>query len=523
MPAEQPFKFTDKRRWSGYSGTSNFSEPVRERYSQQRRFVTGFDKDTPKLLGFLPRTTLLQMGRSLYQDNASVRNAVNEMAMLSGAGIQQQFDGTDQGWGTVAEEWLYGHDRICDMRGGMFNMHSLRELIVVSWLRDGDCGILLTENADGYPLFQMIPGHRIGSRGSSDVESGPYAGMRITDGVIINDYGRPVAYRILGDDASLDRDIPAESFILAYVPEYADQLRGVSPLAVSIIDFQDVGESRRLELISQKVFAGMSLIVHNETGGPETTANLTTRYGSGGTNSDGSLSTDGTPVSTDEIIPGEMRYFRAGSNSKIEALTADRPTMNQQAFKETIVRQALAGIGWSVDFSLDPTKAGGAQMRVVVEKINQKLANIRSRLLFPILRRLDGYRIAKAQKLGLVPPSEEWFHWSYIPPAEITADKKYDSDVAIQEYKAGIRTLADVCGRRSIWWRDLLAAKKIETGELLQAAKELAEQYDIAMPDALVLLRDTASYSTQTNSAGAVADSTADAAEETANEPATAD
>jgi len=517
MPAEQPFRFTDKRRWAGYTGGTNFSEPVRDRGSGQRRYVTGFNKDSPQLLGSMSRTVLMDMGRWAYQNISPIQCVVNEMAMLAAAGIQQQFDGVDEKWGTPAENWLYSHDRICDLRGRPYDMAALREIIIVSWLRDGDCGILLTENADGYPLFQVIPGHRIGSRGETKVAAGQYGGMTITDGVIVNDYGRPVAYRILGDEASMDRDIPAESFVLCYIPQWADQLRGVSPLAVSIIDFQDVSESRRLELISQKVFAGMSLLVHTESGGPESTANLTTRWGSGGTASDGSVSTDGVPISTDEIIPGEMRFVRAGSGAKIEPIVNDRPTMNQQAFKETIVRQAIAGLGWSVDFSLDPTKAGGAQMRVVVEKINRKLANIRTRLLFPLLRTLDGYRISKAIKLGLLPHSEEWFHWDYIPPAELTADKKYDSDVAIHEYKAGIRTLKDLCGRRSIWWRDLIAEKEVENGELLAAATRLSNAHPITLADALTLMRDTTSYSTATNSAGATAEATADANSGTAN------
>jgi len=242
MPAELPFKVNERRSSYGYTGDSNFSDPVRERYSPQRRTITGFERDTPKLLGSMSRTVLLGMGRWLYQNVSPVRSTVNEMAMLAASGIQQQFDGMDEPWGKAAEEWLYSHDRICDLRGGMYNMESLRELIVVSWLRDGDCGILLTENADGYPLFQVIPGHRIGSRGADKVKAGQYAEMTISDGVIVNEYGRPVAYRILGDDETSDRDIPAESFLLCYVPEYLDQLRGVSPLAVSVIDFQDVEE-----------------------------------------------------------------------------------------------------------------------------------------------------------------------------------------------------------------------------------------------------------------------------------------
>jgi hypothetical protein len=261
-------------------------------------------------------------------------------------------------------------------------------------------------------------------------------------------------------------------------------------------------------MVSQKVFSAMSLLVHNEEGGPAQTANLITRYGSGGLDSDGQESTDGVPISTDELVPGEIRYVRAGSQSKVEAITGDRPTQNQREFIDQIIRQSLAGLGWSFDFTLDPTKAGGAQMRLVIEKLNRKLYQIRQRLLYPSMRQMDGYRIAKAQKLGLVPQSEEWYKWDYVSPAQLTADQKYDSQVAIEEYKAGFITQSEACARRGLWWEDVLARRKHETSVFVKAAKELAAQEGIPLEVAMTLMRDTASYSTVTNSASATAEAT---------------
>jgi hypothetical protein len=508
--AERPFKVTDRRGVQSSYWDASFSEPVARRFDGQRRQIDNFNKDASSLTGPYSRSVLMSMGRYLFQNVTPLRNALSEMGLFASSGIQIQFDGEDAEWGRTAEAWLYSHDWICDVRGTPYSMQSLRELLVLSYLRDGDSFVLLTESESGFPMFQHIPGHRVGSRGLSIVPAGSqYAGMMFRDGAIINEQGRPIAYRLLADDPKGDRDVDVRSLVPCFIPEYADQYRGTSPLAASILDFMDVSEARRLEMVSQKVFSGLSLLVHNETGGPAETANLVSRYGSGGLTSTGATNTDAVKLSSDEIVPGEIRYVRAGSQSKVEAITGDRPSMNQRAFTEEVLRQAISGFGWSYDFSQNPTKAGGAQMRVVVEKINKRLAYLRDRLLYPTLRRLDGYRVAKAQKLGLLPSSDEWMRWEYISPAQVTADRKYDSDVAIAEFRAGFRTMADVCARNGEWAEDVLKRRKRETSDLLKAAAELAKEHGIDMSIAITLLRDTTSYSTTTNSAAAIAESQA--------------
>jgi len=502
--AEAPFKITDRRGSEQYRNAIAFTEPVARRYDGQRRYVEDFNDDASRLVTRYSREALVSMGRYLYQNASPVRSALNQMAELGAMGIQQQFDGLDVAWGKQAEGWLYDNDRVCCVNGGNYTMSALREMLILCYLRDGDSFVLLTETANGYPQFQHIPAHRIGSRGLTKVIGGTFDGYRIQDGVVVNDVGRPIGYQILGDTSKDDRYVSADSIVPVFLPEYPDQVRGIPPLVAAILDCQDVSESRRLEMVSQKVFSGQSLIVHNEEGGPTETANQILGFGSGGLNAQGQPTTDGVPVAVRELIPGEIRYFRAGSNSKVEAVTGDRPTQNQREFAHSILRQAIASIGWSIDIALDPTKAGGAQMRVVLDLCNRRLAQIRERMLYPVLRRLDGYRIAKAQILGIVPRSDEWYKWDYVSPAELTADKKYEAQVALDQYKAGWITGRQACARLGLWYDDVVSRRETETRELIDAAKRIAAETGTPFETALVLLRDTGAYSSVTNSAAAM-------------------
>ena len=119
------------------------------------------------------------------------------------------------------------------------------------------------------------------------------------------------------------------------------------------------------------------------------------------------------------------------------------PTPAQQSFADSIIRQAMAGMGWSIDYFLDPSKVGGASMRVVVERINRHVGMMRSQCLFPLARSVDAWRIAKAMKEEFLPPSEDWFRWRYQGAANITADAKYSADVSAMRVELGLSSSQD--------------------------------------------------------------------------------
>jgi len=48
-------------------------------------------------------------------------------------------------------------------QGPPFDFESYTQNLIIGVLVDGDVATLLTETVDGYPMIQVIPGHRIRS------------------------------------------------------------------------------------------------------------------------------------------------------------------------------------------------------------------------------------------------------------------------------------------------------------------------------------------------------------------------
>lgn len=459
MPTEKPYRFTDRRRWA--PGAAQVVESARPH--PQRKFHAGFDRDASRIIQGTDRRALMSIGRWLYWNDPIVRGCINDIANISSGSLSVQFNGVNQAWGETAEDWLGDHDRMCCIRGYPYTMQVLSRLAVIHRLIDGDCFFLLTEGESGWPLLQFIPAHRV--RGdfakanvtnvNGEIQDSPWADYPVRDGVIMDDYGRPLAYRVW-DDMTFDfRDVDAANMVHVYDAEAGDQIRGISCLAASIGDFSDLGETRRFELIAQKLGASIALTETNETGTPPDDASQII-------GADSSMTTDDKPpVYGTEMHGGEVRYFRAGSGSKLEALNYDRPSNNQREFAREIARNALHGLGWSIDYSLDPTRIGGAPARIVVEKINRTLSNIREHTLFPFRRRVDGWRIAKAEKAGFLPPStgNDWRAWSYKGASDLTADAMYSAQVTELELSKGLTSLRVECAKRGHDWQQVVRDK----------------------------------------------------------------
>lgn len=381
--AEAPFKIIDRRSVNGWI------KPVHDAAvsSTQRPVLRGADRDMIRMINGETRRSLVSIARMLYANVMPVAGAIDEIADLASGHMVAQFDGPAESseWGRLAEEWMDDHDRVCCVAGEVYSMQQLRRLIALHVLRDGDVGILLVRTPDrsnGYPQFQIIPAHRVRSDNSSKaVVGGPFDGAILIDGCILNEAGRVIGYNVTDDQGGNAIQISSVDMRLAYIPDYADQIRGYPKLATSAIDWQDWNDSKRLELIAQKIAAAHTVLVTN----PEGEATDPSLILGGGD----SCSTE-TPVFAEEFFGGTVRYLKAGTGSSVTTLRADRPTANQQAFLAGIVRNCLYALGWSSDFSLDPTKVGGATARIVVAKCNRTLDKLRNSLLFPTARWMDG-------------------------------------------------------------------------------------------------------------------------------------
>jgi capsid protein len=485
MP-QAAYKFTDRRSSSGYISQSN-SLIRSATQTTERKNIPMLDRDFHRNVSNLGRRTLMSISRYLFWNFPAIQGACLEQANLAVSSFIPQYYGRDKaGFGNEAENWLFEWHKNMDLEGAPYDYDNLIQHLIIADLVDGDIGLYLTESPEeaGKPLVQVIPGHLIGSRNHQNVViGGEHDGATIIDGIIVDSYTRPIAARIYRDDNFASHEFTDVSFrnlILNFWPLVRGQKRGIPSLVSAIFDWQDVQESRQFELVAQKVAAAIYLLENNETGDIDESKAVM-----------GSLATyDDTGAKTanaTEKLTGEIRRFRAGSGSKIEAFRSDRPTSNQQMFEDRIVRSAFCGMEWSFDFCLDPSNVGGAPMRVIVDKINRTIEK-RQKMVGKVCRRFDGYALSKAIERKEVRPDPDWYMWEYQPPARLTADAKYESDIDIQEVRFGLKTRKEACGRRGTYWEDVDAQRLAEVRADLTRAKDLAKEFDISIQEAIVLL-----------------------------------
>lgn len=451
--AQPPLTILEKK-WASAAQSNTLIAAATQ--TDTRQTIPFLDYDTHRNISTLGRRVLLSTGRYLWANCSAVRGAVGDIARFSVASYTPSYYGRNEAWGKQTEDWLSEGDDFIDMRGAPFTMDILRRNLVYSAYREGGVGWVLTEDENGNSKIQTVRAHRIGCRMNEtsvlDKES-PYFGERIIDGVILDDRARTLAFRVYGEnpwDLSYT-DVPANSMSLAFMPEYEDQVREISLIGAAAFDFQDLSEVRSFEFFAQKLAASKPVNIWNEMGTVDTSK---TRLNAPTTPPTATGALQDLP--TQKMTPGVVTYFRSGKGDKMEFPVNDRPSQNVMNFQDELIRTALNGMGWAFDFSHNPTKAGGAQMRVVIERINAAAAEVQKLLVRPLMKRVTAWRVAKGIKQGRIPADVDWHKWDFQGPAEVTADEKNTSDVAINEIRAGIASPQQVIERRTgKFWEDI--------------------------------------------------------------------
>lgn len=419
------------------------------------------------------RRQLVSDSRKLYANVGPAKGAIDAKAMYSvGRSWLPKFDGTDTAWGEQAREWLINQFYpLADIQGRDFQTSLY--LASVSVDRDGDVGALLTEYETGFPAIQLIPTQAITmpSEDKMDREhrllTGPYQGLRCFDGVIINDQGRPVAYYVEEDESLLDLEseneaseyISARDFMLLAEPSWVDQVRGFPGFAHAILDLKDLRTVQGYEKMASALASSIGLLEYNETGMADT-SDPTVALG-------GNFSASGDIVSK-EIFGGTVRHYKANSGSKLEAFKSDRPGDAWQRLMDRLIRNAMSGINWPFELAWDISALGGANTRFVIASAMRTVED-RQDLLRPFAKRAVGYACAKAIKNGDLPPSDDWWRWSFTMPPRMTSDYGRDAAAQREDYLQGIINLSDICAERGIDLKQHIAQRSAEN-EALAAA-----------------------------------------------------
>lgn len=415
---------------------------------------------------------IVSASNQLYWNFGVVAGAIEDKSMLAvGRHWMPVFCGEDKEWGKVAEKWLceqfypVAYNDGCDFQSKLYT-----DSVAVD--RDGDVATLYTETRDGYPQFQQIPWHAIGSRDlREDIEKGPYKGLREYNGVILNKQGRPVAYRILGEKPEEDREISAFSIDFLSEPRVPDQVRGFPCFTAALLDLRDLTTVQGYVKQAAMIASSIGLIEHNEIGmgDPNDPAYQLMNY---------ETPTKQSTLVGEELYGGTVRYFRAGSGSKIEQLKNDSPSEATDRLMERLIRNALLGAGMPPEYYWRP-EGTGANVRLIVSKVNRTI-NDRQDLLRGAAKRRVGYAISKAIKIGILPKYKGSdlggsLKWNFTLPPVLTVDSGYANSDSREAYKLGMKNLSEILAEQG---------KTLEDHIEQRAAEELAirmamEKYDL--------------------------------------------
>lgn len=400
-------------------------------------------QDIGKLVPACDRHTLLSASRRLYLNQPILSGAVEQKSMYAiGKAWMPKFTGTDKVFGDEATRWLTEiFYPLCDLRGPVFNFQTELYLLSDAIDRDGEAFVVLTETDGGFPRIQHIPCHRVGNpRNINDgpIESGKYRNARLTDGIVYNRVGTPIAFAYLDEDFNLIDYVSFRDAIHVYDPSWQEQGRGLPAFTASLNMLRDAMQSHDLEAMAQAMLSGRVFIEWNESGGPDTSdpgimLSGAAEYGS---------NRPGVQV---ENINGPLNtYYRANSGSKLETFHNPRPGEAWESFQDRIIRSALAGVNWPYAMVWKASGQGTAE-RHEIAKAQRAIEDRQSLLMRPALA-IVSWAVAKAQKNGTLPQSPEWYKWSFTMPQKLTIDDGRVSKELIELWKIGAINMSDIFG-----------------------------------------------------------------------------
>ena len=337
-------------------------------------------KDIEDLIPVTDRQTLVSHARRIFLNFGPIKKAINDRSMYSvGRAFVPKFAGEDKEFGALATDWLLSKFYpIGDVRGGMHDLKNNLFTWSTSMDVDGEVFILLTQTKDGFPRYQGIPSHRIGSPQGLK-EGSRMRGGELRDGIIYHRSGAPKEYAFLTH---------------------------------CINDCRDMIQSTEWERLAMMQLSSISMIETNEHGGPDPDDPYTTLS---------EVNNTDKGVSVQSLDGGTVRYFRAGSGSKIETLQNTRPGTPFLDFHDRLLRSAYAGLSWPYAFYSGHGAGGGTAQRTEIAMAQKSIEDRQDILMYGI-KRLVGYAIAKGQKRGDLPQGKEWYKWTFSTPPKLTID-----------------------------------------------------------------------------------------------------
>lgn len=416
----------------------------------------------------------------------------------------------DRAYNTEVANFFHEWCKRADVTG----RHSFRKLVQLgAEMRPayGDCGYVL-RRVNGELKIQLISGDRIGNPNenpTTDMEDG----KQYFSGVIVDTYGRPVAYRVYrvatsGIYESFE-DVPAEQFFHYFDPFRVDQYRGVP-------DFHAVARhARMLKDILEAELAGVQFASQNAAlvfteRGQAAARNLFTP-------ANAATLANGELPKHEQSQVANIKYLYSGD--KVEVMPS-RPGASFTGFVQEIKKEIAEGLGsypagvlfGTQDYKGPSVRAEFAQ----ADRVNERHQGILcDKVCDPIKNAVILDAIARGELRAPARLEGESFAQSVVRatrgvfrfPPRLTIDVGRESQARLAELTNGANSLQELAAEDG---KDAYSRLEQRAQEA-SWAKELAEKYQV--PETTIMLPGGQLPSTPAAAAAVGENAAADAAQ----------
>jgi capsid protein len=430
----------------------------------------------------------------------------------------------DRDYNATVGEWFHTWCKQADATG----RNSFRKLVQLAAENrpvDGDCGFVIRRVGDGLKL-QLVPATRIGNPNEMGLDSENYF-----EGVITNEFGVPVAYRIYRVTREGvyfgAEDVPAGNFCHYFDPFRVDQYRGVTDFHAAIQTARMLHEILQAEKAGVRFASQQAALVFTDRG----TANARNLF----TPTPSATLPSGQQQKNELSEVGMIKYL--GQADRVETMPA-RPSTAFTGFIAHLMHELSIAVGIPKGVLFGTQDYAGPSVRAEFAAADRVFARHQGVLVDKVLDPIKNAVILDAIARGEIPapPARAGEtpvqalkratrgEWRF--PPKLTIDVGRESQANLNENRQGAKSLQEIAAEQGTDAFTRLEQIAAEASYV----KELSERYEI--PETAIRLvtnslpsTPAAAAATGDNVASAAAEaqaeSTASPEDETPDQPAT--
>jgi capsid protein len=379
----------------------------------------------------------------------------------------------DRDYNQTVSDYFHEWCKHCDVTG----RHSFKKLVQLAAEErpvDGDCGFVIRRAGDGLKL-QLVPATRIGNPNSAAVESNNYF-----QGIITDDFGQPIAYRIYRVDRNGvyfgAEDIPANQFAHYFDPFRVDQYRGITDFHSAIQTVRMLHDILQAEKAGVRFSSQQAALIFNDRG----VANPRNLF-----QPNPALSLPSGQQQKNELTEvGMIRYFQ--NSDRVEVMPS-RPSQAFTGFVQHLMHEIALGIGVPEGVLFGTQDYKGPSVRAEFAAADRVFTRQQGVLTDKVLDPIKDAVILDAIARGEIPPptllaGETMVQalrratkgeWRF--PAKLSIDVGRESAANMNENRQGAKSLQEIAAEEGTDAFSRLEQIAIEAGFV----KELATKYGV--------------------------------------------